>query len=128
MLRLDGGFQRRRMPITPLIDIIFLLLLFFMLTSTFTRFAEVQLVQAGDTPDTQQEPSLKIFLRLTEHGLTVNGIPTDFASLAPTLLSIKTEPRALALLSLGEGVSAQLLVDALSRLRNLPGLAVVVLQ
>jgi biopolymer transport protein ExbD len=33
--------------LTPLIDVIFLLLLFFMLSSTFTRFAEVPLTNAG---------------------------------------------------------------------------------
>ena len=32
--------RRRRLPLTPLIDVIFLLLLFFMLSSTFTRFSD----------------------------------------------------------------------------------------
>ena len=39
--------RRRRLSMTSLIDVIFLLLLFFMLTSTFTRFSEVELTAAG---------------------------------------------------------------------------------
>ena len=34
-------FARRRLGLTPLIDVIFLLLLFFMLSSTFSRFSQV---------------------------------------------------------------------------------------
>lgn len=128
MLRRKLGFQRRPLALTPLIDIIFLLLLFFMLTSTFTRFAEVPLVQAGENNLSEAVERQKIFLRLTKHGLSVNGIPTDFADIAPEVQKLRQEETALALLSLGQGVSAQLLVDALSRLRGLPDLDVVVLQ
>ena len=39
--------RRRKLSMTSLIDVIFLLLLFFMLTSTFTRFAELDLAAAS---------------------------------------------------------------------------------
>ena len=35
--------QRRRASITSLIDVIFLLLLFFMLASTFSKYSEIEL-------------------------------------------------------------------------------------
>ncbi|MDZ7824037.1 MAG: biopolymer transporter ExbD [Ahrensia sp.] len=39
--------RRRKLALTPLIDVIFLLLLFFMLSSTFSRFSEVSIGGGG---------------------------------------------------------------------------------
>lgn len=108
---------------TPLIDIIFLLLLFFMLTSTFTRFAEVPLVQAGsgaaDAPS--QEP--RIFLRLTAEGVTLNG-RTPPGTLGDALGG----EGGLVFLSVGEGVSSQHFIDVLTTLQALPAVAVTVIR
>ena len=49
---------------TSLIDVIFLLLLFFMLTSTFTRFSEVELTAAGSGTPPQAPTEAPLFLRL----------------------------------------------------------------
>ena len=48
-MRIDAAAVRKRKPLslTSLIDVIFLLLLFFMLTSTFTRFARVEIFRRG---------------------------------------------------------------------------------
>ena len=43
-MRLESpGYVRRQISVTSLIDVIFLLLLFFMLSSTFSKFADVEL-------------------------------------------------------------------------------------
>ena len=57
---------------TSLIDVIFLLLLFFMLSSTFSRFAEVDL-SAASAGDTDSRDIKKSFLQLGEQTLRVNG-------------------------------------------------------
>ncbi len=41
---------RRRISLTPLIDVIFLLLMFFMLSSTFARFADLDVARQSATP------------------------------------------------------------------------------
>lgn len=127
-MRRNSGFQSRRLTLTPLIDVIFLLLLFFMLSSTFTRFAEINLTQSGPgvgdvAPDVKTQ-----FVRLTEHGVTLNGTPIDFADLTPELISAKGDTAARGLLALGDGVRAQLFVDALARMQAVPDLSVMVLQ
>ena len=43
----EAGAGKRRLSLTPVIDVVFLLLLFFMLASTFTRFANVEIGLAG---------------------------------------------------------------------------------
>ena len=58
-MRIDAVLRpRRRLSMTSLIDVIFLLLLFFMLSSTFARFAEIEIsggvassTAAGERPD-----------------------------------------------------------------------------
>lgn len=120
-------FRARALSMTPLIDVIFLLLLFFMLTSTFTRFAEVPLVQAAADPSAEEVEQERMFLRLTGDGLSLNGqlLPADFA---PAIAFRLDESEALALLSVARDVTSQNLIETLTVLRDVPGLTIAVLQ
>lgn len=105
---------------TPLVDVIFLLLLFFMLTSTFSKFAEVTLSAAsGGGTSTGQAP---IFLQLFEDRLTVNGQTRSLDA-----LELKPSNGQALLVSLQAGVTAQRLTDVLVALRRHPELTVSVL-
>ena len=114
-----AGFQRRKLSLTSLIDVIFLLLLFFMLSSTFAQFSEVDLATAGS----EARP---IFLQLRAEELRINAraVPLDGlgAAIAPL-----AEGATRVLISTDAGVSAQRLTDLLVALRALPGLSVQVL-
>ncbi len=110
---------------TSLIDVIFLLLLFFMLTSTFTKFAEVELAAAGSgtAADSTTKP---LFLQLGTDSLRLNGEDVLLGALAQTTLA-GAKPGTTVLVSLGAGVDAQRLTDLLVALRGLPALNVSVL-
>lgn len=118
-------FQRRKLSLTSLIDVIFLLLMFFMLSSTFSQFAEVDLVTtgAGQTATSEARP---IFVQLRADGLRINAreVPLDGVSEA---LGPLIEGKARALVSPGAEVTAQRLTDLLLALRAVPGLSVQVL-
>ena len=58
---------------TSLIDVIFLLLLFFMLTSTFSKFSEVPLAAAGSGAVAQASDAKPVFLQLGPDTLRLNG-------------------------------------------------------
>jgi len=120
-------WQRRPVTLTPLIDIIFLLLLFFMLSSTFTRFAEVPLMHAagGAAPS----DSTPIFLQLRPDDLSLNGEVMTAEALPAALQSLRAgdAPQTL-LVTLDDEVTSQRLVDLLTVLRGLPDLAVSVLE
>lgn len=104
---------------TSLIDVIFLLLLFFMLSSTFSRFAEVELSAAGGGSTAADRPPL--FLQLGPEALTVNGSSQSLAKL--TL----PEGSSRVLVALKADVTAQRLTDLLVALRSIGGLSVTVL-
>ncbi|WP_424986975.1 biopolymer transporter ExbD [Microbulbifer sp. S227A] len=122
------SFRSRRMSMTSLIDIIFLLLLFFMLSSTFTRFAEVELLSAASGVSVPGTPPL--FLRITPEDMTLNGQPVLLDDLAATLsgkTATATDAGQLLLISPAGEVSSQGLVDVLTRLRPVAQLSVRVL-
>jgi len=110
---------------TSLIDVIFLLLLFFMLTSTFSKFSEVDLSAASSgTAAPSDEPPL--FMQLGQDDLRLNGDVVALGAIADSALADAKEG-TVALVSLGENVDSQRLTDLLVALRGLPKLRVSVL-
>lgn len=126
MVPVRKGFSSRRLSLTPLIDVIFLLLLFFMLTSTFTRFAEVPLVQTGGK-NAERIDKPPLFLRLSDEGLTVNGLVVTGDVEAGVTALIDGEAVS-GLLSVGERVTSQQLVETLRVLQSIETLDLSVLQ
>jgi len=118
-------FRRRPASMTSLIDVIFLLLMFFMLASTFTRTAEIPLVARAAGGGGFADSRL-VFLRLGPDGLSLNGKAVAEADLASRLTDLAPEtPRVL--ISMSEGVSAQRLTDLLVALRAITGIEMQVL-
>ncbi|MEM0934549.1 MAG: biopolymer transporter ExbD [Pseudomonadota bacterium] len=115
------GFRRRALSLTPLVDVIFLLLLFFMLTSTFSRFGEIE-VSAAAAGDGGGAVTDTRFLQLTEEGVRLAGRTVEAEAL-PELLEGER-----VLVALGPSVTAQQLVDLLGVLRGVPGLSLTVLR
>ena len=110
---------------TSLIDVIFLLLLFFMLTSTFSKFSEVELSAAGSGRVAASDAP-PLFLQLGASELRLNGDPVDLGALGLSALS-EAEDGTTVLISIGAEVDAQRLTDLLVALRRLPALRVTVL-
>ncbi|UWQ97438.1 biopolymer transporter ExbD [Rhodobacteraceae bacterium M385] len=111
---------------TSLIDVIFLLLLFFMLTSTFTRFSEIQLSAAGggvaapaDTPP--------LFLQLGAETLSLNGTSLSLPAL-PAEITAQHPDATTLLVSATDDVTSQRLVDLLVALAPLSALSLTVLD
>jgi biopolymer transport protein ExbD len=124
-MRIDFAAPRkRRLSLTSLIDVIFLLLLFFMLSSTFTRFAQVELAAPGGGGAGASRPD--IFATVDEGGLTVNGTPVDPQAPGTAVSSLVEAGAKTALLVPREGARAQDLVSALELLRGGGELKVIV--
>jgi len=120
--------KRRRLSLTPLVDVIFLLLLFFMLSSTFTRFAEVDLTAATRGP-AKPGAVAPLFLQLTPEDVRLNGTGMALDALPDALTRDDregAEPQPL-LVALAGDVTAQRLTDLLVVLRRLSGFEVTIL-
>lgn len=115
--------RRRALSMTPLIDVIFLLLLFFMLSSTFSRFGEVELTGASQGGAVSAAPSF--FLSVAAEDLRLNGTAIDLGDLPGAVTEENADG---VLVSLAPQVTAQRLIDVLAVLRGIAGLQVTVLR
>lgn len=120
--------RRRRLSMTSLIDVIFLLLLFFMLSSTFTRFAEVELTSGG--AGAASSDAKPIFAQVGPQELRLNGEAVSLADVAPRLADLtgSGDQATPLLIALQPGVSAQRLTDVLVGLRGVQGISVTMLE
>jgi biopolymer transport protein ExbD len=125
-MRIDLPIRRRRpLSLTSLIDIIFLLLLFFMLSSTFTRFAKVE-ISAGAASAHAAVQAPDILIRLASDRWQINGLPFTHEEALPELKRLQDAGAAKAVLVVRDGVTSQALVSALERIRDGTGLSVTV--
>lgn len=83
-LALSAPRSKARIGLTPLIDVVFILLLFFMLTSTFVERTAVDVSTPSAAPSAA-DPADILRIRLDGAGLQVNGAPVPVESLAATL-------------------------------------------
>ncbi len=83
-LALSAPRSKARIGLTPLIDVVFILLLFFMLTSTFVERTAVD-VSTPSTAPSAADPTDILRIRLDGAGLQVNGAPVPVEALAEVL-------------------------------------------
>lgn len=115
--------RRKRLSMTSLIDVIFLLLLFFMLSSTFARQGELPLDLAmGGAADMPQTPPL--FLQLAPDALRLNSVQATDDDLQAAL---DDQEGGLVLVALADGVDAQRLADILYLIQRRNGWRIGVL-
>jgi len=113
--------RRRTLSITSLIDVIFLLLLFFMLASSFTRFSELEMSDvSAAAPAAAGTPSETPTLVIERRRLFLEEAEVTRAALLQRLgdrpgpLEVRVSP----------GVTSQRLVDVLVLLEPISGLDV----
>tara|TARA_Y100001935_G_C16964900_1_gene341226 strand:- start:8 stop:394 length:387 start_codon:yes stop_codon:yes gene_type:complete len=114
---------KKRLALTSLIDIIFLLLLFLMLTSTFSKFSEIELSVA--TTAAKNKVSEKIlFLRVSAVRIDLNSGEVEMNSLAKSIKSLTQNSKASLVISMDQDVTSQRLVDILGIVANIEGVSV----
>ncbi len=121
-MRNTAPFVRRPVSLTPLIDVIFLLLLFFMLSSTFSTFGEIELSSAAAGSAAPSEVTERAFVQLGAERLVLNGTPMALDDLAAQVEAGQV------LVSLDADASAQRLTDLLVRFRGRDEVSLVVLE
>lgn len=119
--------KRRKASVTSLIDVIFLLLLFFMLASTFSKKTELELVSSTEGPASGEQPHVvRLFVAL--QGLKVNGHPIAEAELVADLSHKASKPNTIIAVELDDEVSTQRLIDILLKVRGVSDARIRVLE
>ncbi|MFN4156413.1 MAG: ExbD/TolR family protein [Paracoccaceae bacterium] len=107
MIRFGEDRPRRRPNLTPMIDVVFLLLVFFMLASRFGVDRAVPLSLPGSGGSYTGPPRL---VELSGDGLRLNGRPVAPEALADALVALMESPADAIILRPGDGADLQALV------------------
>ena len=114
---------KKRLALTSLIDIIFLLLLFLMLTSTFSKFSEIELSAAATAAESNVSEKI-LFLRISALRIDLNSDEVQIHSLSKSIKSFTKNAKASLVIIMDKDVKSQRLVDILGRVANIEGLSV----
>ena len=105
---------RRRPSLTPMIDVVFLLLVFFMLAARFGQDNAVTLTTGGGGGDWQGAPRL---VELRADAILLNGVVTDPARLAEAVRGLLPTPDAPVILRADDKADLSRLTAVLDLLR-----------
>lgn len=121
----DEGFsfgerrRVRRMSLMPMIDVVFLLLIFFMLSSRFGIDAVLP-VAAGSEGSGSEWRGAPRLVDVTPDGLALNGTEIAKEELAPALTELMPDGAGAVILRPSEDANLQRLVDVMDEL-NMQG-------
>ncbi len=110
--------KSNRMSLTPLIDVVFLLLIFFMLASTFRNFNTLPIAASthSGTPPTIRKI---ILVRINEQGkMDLNGDDVEIDDLAAEIDKLAIEPEMQLVIRPAEKAPLSALVTALQESRR----------
>ena len=116
--------KRRRLGLTPMIDVVFLLLVFFMLAARFGGMTQVPLSAAASGSAAYEGPPRLI--TLAQESILLNGQEVRLSELSERLPPLMTNQDDVILLSAKAGATTQQLVTVLDALQE-AGLSNVVL-
>ncbi len=127
MPALDFGPARRsrRPSLTPLVDVVFLLLVFFMLAARAAADRALPVVTPAPTGGEGYEGAPRI-VAVAPEGLALNGTPVTLDALGPRLAALMPEPDAVVVVQPRDGVRLQDVVVVIDHLAA-AGLGTVVL-
>jgi len=123
-MHIESAARRRRLiSLTPLIDVVFILLIFFMLATSFLEWRSFSLGIPGDSQITDLESEVVMVRLLADGGLEVDGEPmTDTAALVVRFREIfADDPDQLVIVRPDGEVALQRVVTVVERLNAAGG-------
>ena len=107
--------------VAPLIDVVFLLLIFFMLASEFTDFKTIDMISPNQSEIDQPESNLPLIINLSEKGdITIDSKEVSFNKLTETVkdkLSNKKETKII--ISTPHETKVNILIKIVDTIRGL---------
>lgn len=115
-MRLSRSTRRKPVGLTSLIDVIFLLLLFFMLTSSFTRYQAMPVANGGEGGGAEIKPA---YFRIHDSNrMDLNGQSAARENLPQLFATLAAGEKALLAIWSGPEAKVQDVVDVMSAARR----------
>jgi len=119
MIQLNNAIRRRRSSLTPMIDVVFLLLIFFMLVARFgvDKVIEINLPSAlGQS--SQYEGAPRLVEIKSGNLVSLNGLEITLDQLSSKLSQLMPSPNALIIVRSSAEANTQDLLDVLLYLKS----------
>lgn len=117
LLNLPAKQSRKAISLTPLIDVVFILLLFFMLSSSFVSYRQVD-VPLPDASASAEPVLLTVQLETGGSAITVAGKTVSIEQGAALQSLVAAQPDAVYLVSVTDAVTTQQLVKVMDALTH----------
>lgn len=125
MMQFGPPRHARRPSLTPMIDVVFLLLVFFMLAARFGHDLSLPMATGGGDTAYDGPPRL---VTIGPDALTLNGQATALAALSDALAPLMSDPSDIVVLRPAEGVDLARLIAVSDALRAAGLMRIVVVE
>ena len=114
--RSDEGAE---INVTPMLDIVFILLIFFIVTTSFVRESGIEMNRASDAPVRTEDASDAIFVRIQDDGqIYIRNRATDVRFVRANIQSSLAQmPDAAVVVAAGRNADAGLIVRVVDQAR-----------
>ncbi|OUR74405.1 biopolymer transporter TolR [Methylophaga sp. 41_12_T18] len=117
LLDINHAQRRKAISLTPLIDVVFILLLFFMLTSTFTQWQQINLLTPAESDN--QTPVLRVIKLESNNGLvSFEGRKLNSSNKKLLTAFIAEDSKATYIITVAKGIKTQAAVSLLDNLKQ----------
>lgn len=115
--------KRREIGLTPLIDVVFQLLLFFMLSTSFirTESMELSIPKAGDSKLVPSKGIIRVFVEDAQTIRLASQVVSEQELRTELRLALVKDPERPVLLLAGQEVNVQRLVDVMDMVNVMGG-------
>ena len=114
----ENRVSKPPISLTPLIDVVFLLLIFFMLVSTFLKFNTMPITAVQSGPSTADNSKVVLIQIVGARRVTVNGAEVQFAGLLAHINELVAKGATKAVVRPMPEITVQDLVSVLERARR----------
>ncbi len=117
--RLKRHDEEAEINITPMLDIVFIMLIFFIVTTSFVKEFGVDLSRPSNEPPKDQKLSEVIAIRISDTGqVSIKGRPTDIRAVRANIESgLAVQPDAAVVIAADRNADAGILVRVVDQAR-----------
>ncbi|WP_405224242.1 ExbD/TolR family protein [Lentisalinibacter sediminis] len=117
--RLKRHDEEAEINITPMLDIVFIMLIFFIVTTSFVKEFGVDLNRPSNEPPKDQKLSEVIAIRISDTGqISIKGRPTDIRAVRANIESgLAADPDAAVVIAADRNADAGILVRVVDQAR-----------
>lgn len=130
-MRLASSRRRARpLPLTSMIDVIFLLLLFFMLSTRFSDYSELNLIQSSTARPTAEAlpTSNVIVLELGQENARLNLQSLTWSEVIPQITALQNDAQMVVYLSPFDDLDMERMMEIYQEISKLDNTEIIILD